>query len=383
MHISEVFSQDSMIYGIDVNALTRPNYTGVERYVFELISEMMKNPLKEGERVFLYTSDNIDALGELPAGWEFKVLKLSILSKGWTHLRLSWELLINPPDVFFSPAHEIPLGIRRTQIVNTIHDIAFVYVPEVYTFFNLLRQRFAIRLAVMRADRILTVSKTTRNDLEKYYQVPSNRMVVTRLGIRSEDFQTDDHQVNQILSKYSLKPQNYILTIGRIEKKKGIGFLVQVFDEYMGQNPNSDMHLVLGGKMGNGQGEIQSQIENSKFKDQIHVLGFVPEEDLAPLMKGSLVYAFPSTYEGFGIPALEAMASGTPVIISNISALKEVCADAVLIRSTDNIDSWVNAIHRVQNQDIRLNLIKKGFDRVKEFNWEDTAKKTWEVLRSV
>ncbi len=372
-----------MIYGIDVNALTRPNYTGVERYVFELISEMMKKPLKEGERVFLYTSNIVDDLGELPEGWEWKVLKLSILSKGWTHMRLSWELLVRPPDVFFSPAHEIPLGSWRTKIVNTIHDIAFVHVPEVYTFFNRFRQKWAVRRAAQKADQILTVSETTKADLEKFYKIRSDRMTVTRLGVRPNKFRVRPRDVDEILQKYHLKAQKYLLTIGRVEKKKGIGFLLQVFEKYIEKHPESDLHLVLGGKMGNGQEEIENQIKSSKAKDRAHVLGFVPEEDLAALMHGSLAYVFPSTYEGFGIPALEAMAAGTPVIASDVPALREVCGDAALIRSTQDIHAWVDAMEQVRGSEIRSNLIEKGNQRVQEFTWQSTAQKTWEVLRDL
>ena len=370
-----------MVYGIDVNALVRSNYTGVERYVFELISEMMKKPLKQGERVFLYASDIVEGFGELPSGWEWRILKLPIVPKGWTHLRLSWELLVNRPDVFFSPAHEIPLFSGRTRIVNTIHDIAFVYVPEVYTFFNRLRQRWAVSRSVKKSDRILTVSRTTCDDLEKYYKVSSSQIVVTRLGVRPEQFRIQQDQVNQVLDKYKLKDQRYPITIGRIEKKKGIGFLLDVFDAYLDQNPESGLHLVLGGKMGNGQEEIKRQVESSKYKDRIHILGFVPQVDLAPLIKGALAYVFPSTYEGFGIPALEAMATGTPVITSDIPALREVCADAGMIKSTEDLQGWVDAVGQVQNAEIRLELILKGAKRVERFSWSDTAQKTWEVLR--
>ena len=116
-------------YGIDVNALARERYTGTERYVLELMHEMMRVPLEADERVWLYSSRRVEALGELPQGWEWRILKWP--GKGWTHIRLSWELLRRPPSVFFSPAHEIPLLHRRAKIVNTVHDIAFEIVPEV------------------------------------------------------------------------------------------------------------------------------------------------------------------------------------------------------------------------------------------------------------
>lgn len=383
MRINAVCLQGSMTIGIDVNALVRSNYTGVERYVFELLREMMKTPLAQGERVFLYASEPVASLGVLPEGWEWKVLHLPMLKKGWTHIRLSWELLMNPLDVFFCPAHEVPLGAVRSKVVTTIHDVAFVHVPEVYSTVNRVRQAWAVKRAMRWAQKILTVSNTTRDDLKKYYRVDEDRAVVTRLGIRPELFVASEEQVQEIRHVYHLEQDPYWLTIGRLEKKKGIVFLADVFDAYVSKHPESNMRLVLGGKFGHGKEEIEERIEQSANKDRIHVLGFVPDEHLAPLMRGAQAYVFASTYEGFGIPALEAMAAGAPVVASDIPALREVCADAARVCAYGDVEAWVKALELVDDQRIRESFIEKGHARVQDFNWAQTARKTWEVIRSM
>lgn len=357
-----------MILGIDVNALARDQYTGVENYVFELISEMKKQPLREGERVFLYSSKVVSSLGDLPAGWEWKILTLPVIKKGWTHLRLSFELLVNPPDIFFSPAHEIPLGALRTTIVNTIHDIAFVHVPEVYTFLVRLRQRLAIWWAVRVADKILCVSETTRNDLVNFYKVPIDRMRVTRLGMR------------RIGVEPNVKKPHYLLAVGRVETKKNIEFLIDFFDEYCALRPESDLRLKIAGKPGTGSDRIVERIQRSKFKDRIEILGYV--DGMADLLSGAWVYVFPSTYEGFGLPALEAMDAGVPVIASDIPALREVCKDSAMFASPTDAEAWIDALEAMTD-DNRALLIKKGKERVQAFSWEKTAQKTWKAIRDI
>ncbi|MBU4315434.1 glycosyltransferase family 4 protein [Patescibacteria group bacterium] len=358
-------------YGIDVNALARTQYTGVERYVFELITELIKKPLYKDERVFLYSSKVIKELGQLPYGWEWKILKLPIIPKGWTHLRLSLELLLNPPSVFFSPAHEIPLFSRRTKIVNTIHDIAFVHVPEVYTFCAQVRQHWAVKRSMKRSAHILAVSQTTKDDLLNQYSIDPVKITVTRLGVRLSDQKTVQ------------KTKNHFFALGRVEKKKNIAFLIEVFEKFLEKNPGKDVKLVLGGKMGDGSNSICQRIEGSPAKNNIVILGYVSDERMRDLMAESIAYVFPSSYEGFGLPALEAMSHCAPVIASDIPALREVCDKAALFASPTDHQEWLDALDKVSNQDLRNELIRRGKERIKDFSWTDTAQKTLKVLRNV
>lgn len=372
-----------MIFGIDVNVLTRPNRTGTERYVFELIQEMKKIPLRDGESVKLYSSEVLPELDPLPAGWSVEVLKWPLPFKGWTHGRLSLELLLRTPNVFFSPAHEIPLLHGRTKIVSTVHDVAFRRLEDIYPQQGKKRQEWAISQAIKKANKLIVISEATRDDLHELYGVSEDNMTIARLAVRPEYFQASPKQILTTLDKYGIKPYEYFLSVGRVEKKKNIITLVKAFDRFK-KETGSHQKLVLGGSLGFGGDEIETAIALSLFKDDIHVLGYVSEEDLVPLLRGANAYVFPSYYEGFGIPALEAMAAGIPLIASDIPALREVAKNAALFASPNSPAEWARHMETITvNQHLRNQLIDEGGARLEDFSWKHTAQKTWDTLRDV
>lgn len=373
-----------MIYGIDVNVLTRENRTGTERYVFELLKEMMRIPLKDNEKVLLYVSKSLDEFEELPRGWEVKVLEWKF-GKLWTHIRLSWELWRRTPDVFFSPAHEIPLFYGRAKIVSTVHDVAFARLKDVYSPKGRRRQNWAVKRATKLAKHLLTVSQVTKDDLIKLYKVEAEKMTVSHLAVNRAVFNIDKVEIDRVMQKYRLGKGTYFLSIGRVEKKKNIITLISAFEQLKIRRGIGDASvLVLAGSFGFGGDEIKQKIATSSARDFIRVAGYVPESDLAGLMKGALAYVFPSYYEGFGIPALEAMASGVPLIASDIPALREVAGDAALFASPYHAPQWTQTMLSVLLKKINIDdLIEKGRKRVGEFDWSRTAQKTWEVLRNM
>ncbi|MFA6522307.1 MAG: glycosyltransferase family 1 protein [Patescibacteria group bacterium] len=371
-------------YGIDVNALTRARKTGTERYVFELLKEMIKTPLQNEERVVLYSSALIPELGTLPNGWILKILDWK-LKKAWTHARLSWELLTRTPDVFFSPAHEIPLFHRRTKFVSTVHDVAFRIVPEVYSKKSVKRQEWAVARALKLDQKIITISETSKNDLVNLYHVAPERIAITPLAVHPEAFATVEADKQNVLDKYRLNAGLYFVTVGRVEKKKNIPFLLSTFEAFKRDRGIGDPYqLVLAGTFGEDAKEIQAQIEKLVCKDVVRVLGYVPDAELPGLLAGAVAYVFPTRYEGFGIPALEAMASRIPLIASDIPALREVAGDAALFAGVEDAGAWIEAMQKiVDNESLRADLVLKGAQRLHDFSWVETAKKTWEVLRSV
>ena len=376
---------DMKTYGIDANALTQQRKTGTERYAWELIREMMKEPLLDRERVVLYASGDIPDLGTLPNGWQLKILTWK-LKKAWTHLRLSWELTSRPPNVFFSPAHEIPLFCRQTGIVATVHDVAFRIVPDVYPDRNRMRQEWAVGRAIRKASRLIAISETTKNDLVNLYKIPPGKIIVTPLAVRREEFAVSESDRRRVLDKYRLAKGQYFLTVGRIENKKNIPFFLSAFEMFkQTRNIGDPYQLVLAGSFGHGAEEIKSQIENLNCRNSVRVLGYVPDEDLAGLFCGASAYVFPSQYEGFGIPALEAMAANIPLIASDIPALREVAGDAALFAHPGTTQAWSDAMRKIvdDRESAGADLIQRGSERLLEYSWEKTARRTWEVLRSI
>ncbi len=372
----------SMItYGIDGTALIKPTPTGVERYVTQLLSAMMTLPLApESERVILYAPQAKPAQLVLPLGWVWKELDFW-LPRGWTHIRLSYELLRHPPDVFFNPAHEIPLCHGRAKVMTTVHDVIFRHVPGAYSAASLRRQEWAIKSIAKRAARIVTVSEATKTDLIDIYKIPAERLVVTPLAPGSSLGPPATAQA--VMRKYALTPGMYVLFVGRVETKKNPITLIKAFIELRRRyGVGHPLKLVLAGSQGFGAEAALNLAKASNCTNDILFLGYVPDEDVPELMANALCFAFPSLGEGFGIPILEAMAAGLPVIASDLPVMREIAHEAALFVPALDVAKWTVALDTMLiDQKRREELSVKGKERVKAFSWIQTAEATWQALR--
>jgi glycosyltransferase involved in cell wall biosynthesis len=369
-------------YGIDGTALLHPNPTGVERYVANLLRAMMASefPLQD-ERVVLYAPKPKPADLVLPAGWEWKELGFW-LPKGWTHIRLSLELLVRPPDVFFNPAHEIPFFHRRVKIVTTVHDVVFRHVPAAYPPANLRRQEWAVKRIVKQAQTVLAVSEATKKDLIELYKMPAERIVATHLAPASGT--GPRQEAAPVMRQYGLTPGMYVLFVSRVEAKKNPLTLVRAFIELKRRyGVGHPLKLVLAGSQGfDGEAAVRAA-KASACANDIHFLGYVPDANIPALMENALCFAFPSLGEGFGIPVLEAMASGCPVVASDIPAIREVAGEAAMFVPPLDVTKWTVALDTMLvDQPRRQELSAKGRERVKSFSWDKTAAATWQALRA-
>jgi len=372
------------IYGIDANALTRPNPTGVERYVHFLLEAMMQIPLEADERVVLYVR-SVPVGIDLPSGWSWRPLSF-ILSKGWTHIRLGVELILRHPTVLFVPAHEIPMITpRKLPVVTTIHDVAFRTHRDVYDSVAVRRQDFAVQRAIRRAQILLTPSNATRGDLELHYRVAEDRIVVTPLAptLPVISAQAGIQQTLALLHKLQITKGQYVLSISRLEKKKNIVLLIRAFAMLKRKfGAGSSLVLVLAGSFGYGEEEILRVIREENVADSVRLTGYVSDDDASILLANSMCFAFPSVAEGFGIPVLEAMEHGTPVIASDISVMREVCGDAAILVSPKDVSAFAGAIELMMKHENREEYIQKGLENVKRFRWEATARETWNALQN-
>jgi glycosyltransferase involved in cell wall biosynthesis len=304
------------------------------------------------------------------------------LPKGWTHLRLSFELCLRPPTVFFNPAHEVPLGYRRSKIATTIHDVAFRHVPAVYSTANLRRQQWAVTRAVKKAQVIFSVSDATKRDLIEFYKAaPEKIQVAKNAPCPPSDNPTP---VQTVMVRYGLTPQKYVLFLGRVESKKNPMTLLRAFEELKAKyGLGHPLKLVLAGSKGFGGEKVTAAIAESRMARDIVLPGYVPDADIPALLSQALCFALPSVGEGFGIPVLEAMAAGVPVLASDIPALREVGGDAALFLPARDITKWATAIDNLlTNQELINNLRDKGHVQVQQFSWTTTAKAIWSGLRT-
>ncbi len=368
-------------YGIDASALLKDRPTGVENYVRRLLLAMMKQPLIGGEHVILYAAKPKPEELEIPSGWSWKELPF-FLPKGWTHLRLSVELTLHPPTVFFSPAHEIPFFPGSASVVSTVHDVAFRRFPESYDAKGRARQELSIKRVKRLAKRVLAVSETTKQDLVSLFSFDPNRVIVTPLA-PSFSHKPTVEEVSSVEQKYRLTGGQYLLFVSRVEEKKNVRTLLKAFlllKEKLGVG--HPLKLVFAGSPGYGFRELKEMADASIFKDDVLFLGYVPDTDVPPLMSGARAFVFPSLWEGFGLPVLEAMVAGTAVIASDIPVFREIAHDAALLVPSSSTEGFRNAFERILfDEAYRQELIAKGEERARHFTWETTAEKTWEALR--
>lgn len=369
-------------YGIDIAALSHEQPTGVEQYVRMLVLELMKLELLPEEEVVFYAPKEKPEWLTLPSGFRYAELGYP-LPKGFTHVRLSLELLLRPPSVFFSPAHEIPLCTGRARVLSTVHDVAFRHFPESYSGKNRARQEIAMRRVAKRAHRVIAVSESTKGDLVKLYGIPEARIAVAPLAPIS-DITPGEQEVQRVLNGYGLSRSHYIFFVGRIEEKKNVATLIRAFTvlkEKLGVG--HPLKLVLAGMDGYGAKRIHEEARASSVAEDIRFLGYVPDEHVRALAAGAFLFTFPSLYEGFGLPLLEAMRLGTPLLVSDIPVFREVAGESALFVPAKDVGAWVDAFKKFIYEDaLREELIRKGREQVTHFSVRRMAEQTLAALRA-
>lgn len=377
-----------MKIGIDVLRANNENKTGVEWYAYFLIEELKKEErvMRDGERVefILYTDKSLKGeLADLPDGWTQKVLRWPP-RRFWTQIRLSWEMLVHRPDVLCVPAHVVPL-IHPKKTVMTVHDIAATKFPGSYNWFERWYSLWSVKYALKNVWQIITPSEFTKQELVSMQvgKYASKKIHVVHHGYDKRFKKNiDEFDTNVVMKKYGLQ-KPFIMSIGRLEEKKNTRRIIEAFDIIRNKEQGTRNQLLLVGKPGYGYEHVEKAIEQSPYKKDIKIPGWVDQEDLSILLSSADVFVFPSLYEGFGLPVLEAMASGTPVVASQGSSLEEVGGYAVTYIDPMNSDDIALAILNVMQHDTyRKEQIEKGLDRVKEFSWEKCARETMNVLLS-
>lgn len=367
-----------MLIGIDASRANRLQKTGVEWYAWHVIQEL-KKIIPPAMEVVLYSAEPLRGeLAQLPANWQSKVLNWPPRFL-WTHFRLSWELIWHKPDVYFIPAHVIPF-ISRGRAVVTIHDVAYRVFPEAYSRKGRFYLNFLTHYQKYFVKKIITISEAAKKDIIKYYRVPAEKIAITPLAYGAERYQiiNEPKKIAQILAKYGIK-KPFLMSISRLEFKKNTHGVIEAFSRL----PISDYQLVLIGKHGRGYKYIQAALDQSPVKDKIIMPGWVSEEDVPYLMNAAEAFLFPSFYEGFGIPILEAMACGCPVITSNTTACAEVAGEAAVLINPDNPEEISRQILKLtKDQSFREEMVKRGLEHVKQFSWQRTAEETWKILKN-
>ncbi len=370
-----------MLIGIDASRANRLQRSGVEWYAYRLIKNLYKIDFEN--QFFLYTEKKlVDDLKPSGSNFQEKVLKWPF-PRFWTMGRMSLEMVLNKPDVLFVPSHNFPFFGGKKNVI-TIHDVGFARYPETYLHQDLISLKQGIKKAIKMADKIIAISHFTKEDLVRTYNVEPERINVIYPGCNHNRWLPAPQQViKDYLERKNIEVP-YIICLGRITLKKNVIGLIKIYNRFR-EKIGSPFNLLLVGSDNHPfQNEINEEIKNSPYSSEIKKMGWLPVNEVPILLSGAHAMVFPSIYEGFGLPVIEAMACGCPVISSMAGALPEIVGQAGILIPTHDVEGFANKmVEIVEDQNLRRDLINKGLERSKQFSWEKCARETLEVLESL
>ncbi len=369
-----------MLIGIDASRAFDEQPTGTEYYAQSLVRTLVET--RGDFRIRLYTRTlpspaGLEPFQPLPPGVELVVMPFPRL---WTHIRLAWEIERRPPDVLFVPSHVLPLFCPVPSVV-TVHDLGYEYFPETHPSFDRWYLRWTTRRHVHHATALLADSDATRNDLNHFYQADPQRVHTVYPG-RDETLAPvrDLDQIQAAKSRYGINGP-YLLYLGTLQPRKNLVRLIAAFERLAG---SAGCQLVLAGKKGRHFPALLDQVKTARLEDKVLFPGYVAQADKAALLSGALSLVFPSLYEGFGFPVLEAMSCGTPVLTSTLSSLPEIAGDAAILVDPFDVDEIARGMQRLITEDpLRQALVRRGFMQVKRFSWQAAGQQVWRVLEQV
>lgn len=370
-----------MKIGLEASRANKQFKTGTEWYAWHLLQNFKKIESsigaqnEENKFIIYYNQDLAGDLSDAPANFYFKKLNWPF-GKFWTHLRLGIELLIHPVDKFFA-TNSVPI-FTRGELIATIHDLGFYKNPELYHPLERIYQKISHFLTVWKADKIVTISETTKLDIIKYFPDFKKEIKVIHLGYDRDTFKPIKSEDKKIFVDKHDYPDDFLLYIGRLESKKNVLNLIKAYKKSSRKWP-----LILAGRAGNfGYQEIEDLANDPDLREDVVLLGYVSQANYPRLMASASGFVFPSKFEGFGLPVLEAIASGVPVTCSDIPALREVAQDAALYFDPDNLEDIKDKIENIfDNQEQRTDLIEKGLRRAQDFSWERVARETLNFIK--
>lgn len=359
------------------------NRVGSGQYGFELLKNLESIDKKNDYLILLPSMSLPDMPKERP-GWRYRILRPKKL---WTRIALPLALYSAKvkPDLFFSPTHYSPRFCPVKRIVS-IFDLAYLHFPEMFKRSDFYKLNNWTRFSVENAAAILTISKSTKQDIINFYKISKEKITVTYPGFKEEVYHSvkEKQAVAKIKNKYKTG-DNYIIYIGTIQPRKNLARLVEAFSKI-----DTDLKLVIVGKTtGPGRqgwmfGDILALPKRLGIEDKVIFTGFVPDKELNLLLNGSLAFVYPSLYEGFGIPIIDSMAAGVPVITSITSSMPEAAGKAALLVDPYSITQIEQAIRSIiTDKNLRLKYAKLGLAQAKKFSWKKMARETLKVFESV
>jgi glycosyltransferase involved in cell wall biosynthesis len=357
-----------VLVGVDASRVTRSRRTGTENYSLNVLRELLAEDERNAYRLYL-SQPLPDGLLPLRPRTATRLIRLPRL---WTQVGLSTEMLVSPPDVLFVPSHVLPI-LTPARSVVVVYDVGHRFFPRAHGIFEWLYVEWAIRRHVRRASRLLTISESSKRDLVRLYGADAARIDVAYPAVDARFKPASQADIDRVRARHGLNGR-YVLHLGTIKPRKNLPRLIRAFAE--AQLP-SDTQLVLGGMATSGARGVEQAIGQNRLHGRVKRLTYVPDDDLAALYSGAACVAIVSLYEGFGMPALEALACGAPLVASNRGSLPEIVGDAAMVVDPLDVTSIAGGLARAVNQ---ASLAAAGPARAAEFTWRAAARVTRTAL---
>lgn len=370
--VSSAVRRPPSVLGIDASRALTDAPTGTEYYSRALIDALLRLDSKFFFRLYTRAVPSADFFPRTD-NYEIRAIPFPRL---WTHLRLAYEMLTRPPDALFVPAHVLPAIHPRNSIV-TVHDLGYKFFPDAHPFLQRAYLDFSTRWNVRRARVVIADSFATRDDIVKFYDAPPEKIRVVYPSYNAEIFKPtrDVSEIARARQKYAL-PEKYLISVGTLQPRKNYARLFEAFALLPG-----DYALALVGKKGWLSDSIFARARELNIETRVKFLNYVPLQALPALYAGARCAVLPSLYEGFGFPALEAQACGTPLVCSNASSLPEVAGAGALYFDPLDARAMAQAMHAVlTEQAARAELIERGRGNLERFGWKRAARELLEIV---
>ena len=349
-----------------------PGRTGVGYYTEHLLQHLAREVVNTGDELVVVSNKPIDTQAPLPPHVRVHDGHRFPIRIGWMQLRAQRALEALQPDVAHFTNGMIPIGSPVATVV-TVHDMSLRLYPNCHPVRRLLLNRPLMHVAIRQASSIVTVSNSARRDLLRLHGVAPDRVAVVHEAA-SPAFRpiADREWLENVRARYAL-PRQFMLYVGTIEPRKNLSRLMSAFAD--ARKAGIPHHLVCVGPYGWSSRNLAGHIERLGIQDVVHFTGYVPFEHLPAIYNLGEFFAFPSLYEGFGLPVVEAMACGIPVLTSTTSSLGEIAGDAAETIDPADTDAIANAIVRLaSDQDLRRDRAERGLRRARSFSWAQTAR---------
>jgi glycosyltransferase involved in cell wall biosynthesis len=381
-----------MRIGIDISSAVN-QAAGVGRYTRELVANLLNIDKKNEYVLHSFFGDasefarHLDISSSQPHAYKlqthnFNGRMLRAYALGLRLLGLTPNHLIENADVFHMPDFAVPVP-RKIPGVLTIHDLIFLRYPKYFTRVNRTYMRQMAQFSADNAKVIITDSLSTKKDIIDYLSVPEDKISVIYLAAGKQFKPADSGQVNEVIARFGIS-MPYLLYVGTLEPRKNVITLLESFSYCHKKDRDFPYRLVIAGKKGWLYEDIFQRVEELQLTDKVIFTGFVHDRDLPALYSGASAFIYPSIYEGFGFPIIEAMSCGIPVICANTSSLLEVAGDAALLHDPMDVEQLAETILKVTGDSILCrDMIDKGFANAGRFSWERTAAETLKVYDKV